>query len=58
MELAADCCMLVTEKGVHRHKRRTGEGAGGEGSPGGLRGSPDEWRKAGRDVNEQKSDEW
>jgi len=32
---------------VQRHKRRTAEGAGGE-------GSPDEWRKASREVNEQE----
>lgn len=45
---------IVTEKGKQRHKRRTAEGAGGEGSPDGLRGSPDEWRKTSREVNEQK----
>lgn len=45
---------MVTEKGVQRHKRRTTEGAGGEGSPYWPRGSPDEWRKASREVNEQE----
>lgn len=42
------------EKAVQRLKRRTGEGAGGEGSPDWLRGSPDEWKKASREVNEQE----
>lgn len=45
---------MVTEKGVQRHKRRTAEGVGGEGSPDWLRGSPDEWRKERREVNEQE----
>lgn len=45
---------MATEKGVQRHKRRTVEGAGGEGSPAWVRGSPDEWGKESREVNEQE----
>ena len=57
MEHGAGCCALDghREGSAKTHKEDCERGRRrGEGSPDWLRGSPDEWRKASRGVNEQE----